>query len=362
MRRRGQDHAGHHRRTRIVNGTALRIAVVGVSSLIGEAVMDELRARKMAFAEVHALEDERNVGRPVTGDEGAEKDGKLRVGDVAAFDFSRVDLAFFCGRNALSERYAEAAAAHAWVIDGSAAFRSRADVPLVAADVNPGALDGVGARGLIALPGSASVALATALAPLHALAGLERADVATYQAVSGSGRGAMDELAGETVAMLSGKKARGRAFGQQIAFNVIPQVDTVGEDGVSREERRLWEECQRVLSLPRLAINATAVRVPVFFGHSLAVHASFERPVRVADAAAVLQRGRGVSVIEADSTLGFPTPATLAMAPDKVYVGRLRTDLTRERALNFWVVADNVRKCAAHNAVSVAQILVNRSQ
>jgi aspartate-semialdehyde dehydrogenase len=342
--------------------SALRIAVVGVSSLIGEAVIDELRARKMVFAELHALDDARSVGRPVGGEEGAESAKTLPVSDVAAFDFSRVDLVFFCGRAALSERYAEAAAAHAWVIDGSAAFRARADVPLVAADVNPEALDAVGARGLIALPGSASVALATVLAPLHALAGIERAEVATYQAVSGSGRGAMDELAGETVAMLSGKKARGRAFGRQIAFNVIPQVDALEADGVSREERRLWEECRRVLELPRLAINATAVRVPVFFGHSLAVHAGFERPFRLSEAVAVLQRGRGISVIDPDSTAQFPTPATLAMAPDRVYVGRLRTDLTRDRALNFWVVADNVRKCAAHNAVSVAQILVNRPQ
>ena len=340
----------------------LRAAVVGVSSLIGEAVVDELRARKMAFAELHALDDERNVGRAVSGEEGAEPAKTLPVSDVAAFDFSRVDLVFFCGRSALSERYAEAAAAHAWVIDGSAAFRARTDVPLVVADVNAGALQAVGARGLIALPGSASAALATVLAPLHALAGLERAEVATYQAVSGSGRGAMEELAGETVAMLSGKKARGRAFGRQIAFNVIPQVDALDADGVSREERRLWQETRRVLDLPHLAINATAVRVPVFFGHSLAVHASFARQVSAAEAAAVLQRGAGISVIESDSTMEIPTPAVLAMSPDKVYVGRLRADLTRDRALNFWVVADNVRKCAAHNAVSVAHILVNRPQ
>ena len=341
---------------------ALRVAVVGISSLIGEAVIDELRARKMLFAELHALDDEHSVGRAVSGEEGAESTKALPVSDVAAFDFSRVDLVFFCGRSALSERYAEAAAAHAWVIDGSAAFRERADVPLVAADVNPRVLDAVGTRGLIALPGSASVALATALAPLHALAGLNRAEVATYQSVSGSGRGAMDELAGETVAMLSGKKARGRAFGRQIAFNVIPQVDVLDADGVSREERRLWQETRRVLDLPHLAINATAVRVPVFFGHSLAVHASFARPLSAAAAVSVLQRGTGISVIEADSAMEFPTPAVLAMSPDKVYVGRLRADLTRDCALNFWVVADNVRKCAAHNAVSVAHILVNRPQ
>ena len=248
------------------------------------------------------------------------------------------------------------------MIDGSSAFRARNDVPLVVSDVNPEVLDSVGESGLIALPGSASVALATVLAPLHALAGMRRAEVATYQAVSGSGRGAMDELAAETVAMLSGKEPKGRAFGRQIAFNVIPQVDTFEADGASREEHRLWHETRRVLGVPGLAINATAVRVPVFFGHSLAVHASFERNVSVAEAAAVLQRARGVSLIELDAPLEFPTPATLAMAPDKVYVGRLRGDLTRESALNFWVMADNVRKCAAHNAVSTAHILVNRPQ
>ena len=335
----------------------LRMAVVGVSSLIGAAVIDELRERKVPLAELHALDDERSAGGPV----GEEQD-KLSVGDVAAFDFSRVDLVLFCGRAALSERYAQGAAEHAWVIDGSAAFRSRPEVPLVAADVNPQALDAVGERGLIALPGSASVALATALAPLHRLAGLTRVEVATYQAVSGSGRGAMDELAGETVAMLSGKKARGRAFGRQIAFNVIPLVDTLEADGASREEHRLWQETRRVLDLPSLQINATAVRVPVFFGHSLAVHAAFERPVELGDALNVLQRGTGLSVIDPESVAEFPTPATLATEPNRVYVGRLRVDLTRDRGLNFWVVADNVRKCAAHNAVSVAQILVNRSQ
>jgi aspartate-semialdehyde dehydrogenase len=341
----------------IAKGEAPRIAVIGVSTLIGDAVIGELRARKMPFSELHALDDERHVGARLS-----DEAPQLQVGDVAAFDFTRVNLVFFCGRAALSERYALEAAAHAWVIDGSASFRTRADVPLVAADVNPNALDEIGDRGLVALPGSATVALATALKPLHALAGLLRADVATYQAVSGSGRGAMDELAGETVAMLSGKEAKGRAFGRQIAFNVIPQVDALEADGVSREERRLWHETRRVLDLPSLAINVTAVRVPVFFGHSFAIHAAFERPCGVGDAAAVLQRGTGLSVIDPDSSAEFPTPATLAMAPDRVYVGRIRADLTRDRGLNFWVVADNVRKCAAHNAVSVAQILVNRSQ
>lgn len=343
-----------------MSGGAPRIAVVGATSLTGEAVIQELRAREFPLAELYALEDERHVGRAVCPDEAAGE--SLEAEDVATFDFSRIDLAFFCGRAALAERYAEAAAARAWVIDNSTAFRARPDVPLVAADVNPGVLAGFGTTGLVALPGSASVALATALAPLHTLAGLTRAEVATYHAVSGGGRAAMDELAGETVAMLSGRTVRGKAFGRQIAFNVIPQVDRLDEEGVSREERRLWDETRRLLGLPHVAINATAVRVPVFFGHSLAVHAAFERTVTVAGALEVLLRSNGIGVIGPDSSAEFPTPATLATAPDRVYVGRVRLDMTRDRALNFWVVADNVRKCAAHNAVSAAQILVNSAR
>jgi aspartate-semialdehyde dehydrogenase len=335
----------------------LRVAVVGAGSLIGAALVEELRARQFPIAQLHTLEDEQHVGATVRN-----ADADQPMGDVAAFDFSGVELVFFCGRAALSERYAQEAAAHAWVIDGSSAFRSRTDVPLVAADVNPEALDGVGTRGLISLPGSASVALATALAPLRELAALERVEVATYHAVSGSGRHAVDELAGETVAMLSGKVARGKAFGRQIAFNVIPQVDQVEADGASREERRIWEETARVLGLPALPINVTAVRVPVFFGHCLAVHLSFARPISVAEAREMLQRSKELSLIDPESTTGFPTPAVLATAPDKVYVGRLRADLTRDRGLNFWLVADNVRKCAAYNAVSVGQILVNRGR
>lgn len=358
MCRRCGHHARHH-------GGPLkpRLAVVGAASLIGEALIDELHARKFSYAELHALDDVRHLGHTIAHDRADAAGGaeKLSLGDVAGFDFSRVDMVFFCGRASLAEHYAEAAAAHAWVIDGSGAFRARQDVPMVAADVNPSTLKGVTHRGLIALPGSASVALATVLAPLHALAGLARVEVATYQAVSGSGRSAMEALASETVAMLSGRKAKGSAFGRQIAFNVIPQVDVLDADGVSREERRLLEETRRVLDLPQLGINVTAVRVPVFFGHSFAVHASFERPFGPIDAAQVLRRATGVSLIEPGSDAQFPTPAVLASAPDRVYVGRLRPDLTRDQSLNFWIVADNVRKCAAHNAVSVAQILVNRS-
>lgn len=332
----------------------LRIAVVGASSLIGEALIETIRSRKFPLSTLHALDDVRDLGRAV-GD--GERD--LPVEDVANFDFSRVDLAFFCARSAVATRYAAAAAAHAWVIDGSLAHRAQEGVPLVVADVNPEVLGTIGRRGLIALPGSAATALATVLAPLHKAVGLARVEVVTCQAVSGSGRAAMEGLASETVDMLSGRKAKGRIFGRQIAFNVIPLVDALGEDGVSAEERRLLHETRRVLGMPHLAINATAIRVPVFFGHSMAVHVSFERELSVAAATDLLQRSKGCRVVAAGPGGDVPTPALEAASPDSVHVGRLRADLTRDRSLNFWVVADNIRKCAAYNAFSVADILVN---
>jgi aspartate-semialdehyde dehydrogenase len=350
-----RDNPGHYGGAVKRAVTPPRVAVVGASSLIGEVLIEELRIRKFPMEELHALDDARDLGRRVT-----DQERDLPVGDVADFDFSRVDLAFFCARSAVAQRYAPAAAAHAWVIDGSSAHRSQVDVPLIVADVNPQALESIGRCGLIALPGSASAALAIVLAPLHALAELARVEVVTYQAVSGSGRAAMEGLAAETVDLLSGRKAKGRIFGKQIAFNVIPQVDALGADGVSAEEHRLLQETRRVLGLPGLAVNATAVRVPVFFGHSLAVHVSFARDLDVATAARLLQRSNGIGFMDSDAGGAFPTPAVEAAGPDRVYVGRLRADLTRDRSLNLWVVADNVRKCAAYNAFSVAHILVNR--
>ena len=340
----------------------LRVAVVGASSLIGEAVIAELRARKFPLAELHALEDQRNVGRLVSDEDGPD-DTELKTSDVAAFDFSRADLAFFCGRAALSERYAEAAAAHAWVIDNSPAFRLRAGRALGR---------GRRERRAAAPGGSARAHFPARQRERRACHGARpaRGDCGARAGGGGDLPGGLRQrptrrwtsLPARRWPCSAAKRARGRAFGRQIAFNVIPQVDVIEDDGTSREERRLWEETRSLLGLPSLAVNATAVRVPVFFGHSLAVHAAFDRPVGPIQALEVLRRGSGIEVIEGTSTAQFPTPGTLATAPNKVYVGRLRADPTRDRALNFWVVADNVRKCAAHNAVSVAQILVNSAR
>ena len=329
------------------------VAVVGAASLIGAAVMEELRSSKFPYGQILRLEELRDIGR--IGDE-EEAEPAL---DIEQFDFTRVKLAFFCGRAELALRYAHEAAAHAWVIDGSSAFREMSDIPLVAADVNPGALAEIGARGLIALPGSASVALATALAPLNRLARVARLDVATYHCVSGSGRSALEELAREAAALLNGQEPKVRAGGSRIAFNVIPQVDALDENGDSLEEHRMRIEAQRLLGIPGLPVNVTAVRVPVFFGHGLAVCAAFEREIGVSSALQALQSAPGISVLDPGAKPPYPTPAAKSLEPDKVYVGRLRQDRSRDRSLNLWVMADNVRKCAAINAVQAAHILVN---
>ncbi|MDE2294756.1 MAG: aspartate-semialdehyde dehydrogenase [Gammaproteobacteria bacterium] len=344
--------------------TALRIAIVGAGSLIGEALRERIEAGALPCASLTLLEAAGSLGRIAARGDAAPAEGgaEASIGDVDAYDFGEADLVFFCAHAAIATRHAATAAETAWVIDGTHAHRDRPDVELVAADVNPHALDRLGSRGLVALPGSASTALATALAPLHALGGLVRVDVATYHAVSGAGRAGIDGLAADSIALLSGKSPRKRPFGAQIAFNVLPFVGALDEKGVSDEERRLAQETRRLLGAPGLAINVTAVRVPVFFGHGLAVHLQLERSFELAAAIDALRRGPGLRWIEPAQADPGPTPAGSALEPDHVEVGRVRIDESRDRSLNFWVVADNVRKCAAHNAVSVAQILVNNAR
>ena len=340
---------------------SIDIAVVGASSLIGAAVIAELRSSKFPYARIFRLEELRDIGRIETDED--EEQGEPAL-DVEQFDFSKVKLAFFCSRAQVSRAHAPAAAMHAWVIDGSGAFRDSTDLAMIAADVNPQCLDGTvvaqSRRGLLVMPGSASVALTTALSPLHRLAGLSRVEVATYHCVSGSGRAALEELARECAALLNGQEPKVRGGGERIAFNVIPQVDALDESGSTLEELRLQSEARKLLGLPTLGVNATAVRVPVFFGHGLAVHATFDREISLAQARETLRAAPGVQLIEADASPPYPTPAGRSLAPDRVTIGRLRVDPARPGSLNMWVVADNVRKCAAINAVSVAHILVNR--
>jgi aspartate-semialdehyde dehydrogenase len=247
------------------------------------------------------------------------------------------------------------------VIDNTSEFRYREDVPLVVPEVNPGALAGVGAGGLIANPNCSTIQLVLVLKPLLDAAGLERVAVATYQSVSGAGRAAVEELARQSIAALSGKGPIAGASGaKQIAFNCVPHIDAFQENGYTREEMKIVWESRKILGLPQLRVNATAVRVPVFYGHSEVVHVSTERPLSAARARELLRNAPGVTVLDEPRVGGYPTAATEAANRDTVYVGRIREDLAPDRGLNLWVVADNVRKGAATNSVQIAEAWARR--
>jgi aspartate-semialdehyde dehydrogenase len=333
------------------------VAVVGATGLVGETIISVLEERGFPVARLYALASERSVARGASFHE-----RHVPVRELKGFDFSQCDFVFFSAGSAVSREYApQAVSAGCLVIDNTAEFRYREDVPLVVPEVNPQALDGIGKSGLIANPNCSTIQLVVALKPLHDAAHIERIDVATYQSVSGAGREALEELARQSIAALSGKGVVEPEAGvQQLAFNCIPHIDEFQDNGYTREEMKIVWETRKILQEPALRVNATAVRVPVFYGHSEAVHISTSRPLSAAAARELLRNAPGVTVLDEPRLGGYPTAATEAANRDTVYVGRIREDLAPDRGLNLWVVADNVRKGAATNSVQIAEALARR--
>ena len=282
--------------------------------------------------------------------------------DLATFDPAGVDIALFSAGGSVSKEYApKFAAAGAIVIDNSSAFRMEPDVPLVVAEVNPDELKNI-PRGIVANPNCSTMQMVVALAPIHRAVGIERINVATYQSVSGGGRSAMEELGKQTAAILSFQDPDPKRFPVQIAFNLIPHIDDFQENGYTREEMKLVWETQKILGDPSIQVNPTAVRVPVFFGHSEAVHIETRRKISADEARALLEKAPGVVVVDERKAGGYPTPVTHASGRDPVYVGRIREDVSHPNGLDLWVVSDNIRKGAALNAVQLAELLLkNRS-
>jgi aspartate-semialdehyde dehydrogenase len=334
-----------------------RVAVVGATGLVGETMVSVLEERNFPVATLAALASERSLGRSVSF-----RGRHVPVQPLEKFDFTQCDLALFSAGAAVSRVHApRAVAAGCLVIDNTSEFRYREDVPLVVPEVNPQALDQVGTSGIIANPNCSTIQLMVALKPLHDAAGIERIDVATYQSVSGAGREALEELARQSIAALSGKgpiETQGGA--KQIAFNCIPHIDVFEDNGYTREEMKIVWESRKILNAPQLRVNATAVRVPVFYGHSEAVHIETRRPLSADAARELLRNAPGVTVLDERREGGYPTAATEAANRDTVYVGRIREDLAPDRGLNLWVVADNVRKGAALNSVQIAEALARR--
>ena len=331
------------------------VAVVGATGAVGSAMLEILAERKFPVGKVYALASERSAGERLPfGDQ------QLVVGNLADFDFSKVQIGLFSPGASVSEVYApKAAAAGCVVIDNTSRFRYEDDVPLVVPEVNPQALAAYKNRNIIANPNCSTIQMVVALKPIHDAVSIERINVATYQAVSGAGRRGIDELASQTAQLLNGKpvEKKGTKFPKQIAFNVLPQVDEFQDNGYTREEMKLVWETHKILD-PAIRVNATCVRVPVFYGHSEAVHIETRTKIGAGEVRSLLAKAQGVVVLDERRPGGYPTPVTEAAQGDPVYVGRIREDLSHPRGINLWVVSDNVRKGAALNSIQVAELLV----
>jgi aspartate-semialdehyde dehydrogenase len=283
----------------------------------------------------------------------------LKVHDLAAYDFHGVDIVLSSpGAKVSAIHSPRAAKAGAVVIDNTSQFRLDPDVPLVVPEVNADAIAGYSKKGIIANPNCSTIQMVVALKPLHDLAAIRRVVVATYQSVSGGGKALMDELFNQTKAIYVNDPIKNELFTKQIAFNVIPHIDIFMDDGSTKEEWKMAAETRKILD-PEIKVSATCVRVPVFVGHAEAINLEFERPITVQQARAALKAAPGISVIDRRQDEGYVTPQECA-GEDAVFVSRIRNDPTVEHGLSLWVVADNLRKGAALNAIQIAEQLVER--
>jgi len=330
------------------------IAVIGATGAVGETTLSILAERNFPVGKVYALASERSVGKLL--DYGRKQ---IAVDDLATFDFARVQIGFFSAGASISKEYVpKAAAAGCICIDNTSQFRYDKAVPLVVPEVNPEAIGDYTETNIIANPNCSTIQLVVALAPIHRAVGIDRINLATYQAVSGAGRSAMEELAKQTAAKLAFEKAKAKIFPQPIAFNVLPEIDVYLDNGYTKEEMKIVWETRKIMSDDSIRINVTAVRVPVFYGHSEAVHLETKEAIDIETVRTLLRSADGVEVIDEVERGGFPSPAVHGGGNDAVFVGRIRRDISHPRGINLWVVSDNVRKGAALNSVQIAENLV----
>jgi len=335
--------------------SSYKVAMVGATGAVGETVLSILAEREFPISELVPLASERSAGGKVSF---GGRDITVQLLDT--YDFNGVDIAFFSAGGAVSREHApRAAAAGAVVIDNTSEFRYRDDIPLVISEVNPHAIAQYGQSGIIANPNCSTMQMLVALAPIHRAVRIERINVATYQSVSGAGRSGMEELGRETAALLNFQGVEpGRKFPVQIAFNVIPQIDDFEPNGYTREEMKLVWETRKILEDESIQVNPTAVRVPVFYGHSEAVHIETSEKITAEQARELLGQAPGVVLMDERKPGGYPTPVGNAAGNDAVFVGRIREDISHECGLDLWVVSDNIRKGAALNAVQIAERLI----
>lgn len=329
-----------------------KVAVVGATGNVGHEILSILDERKFPVSDVVAIASDRSAGTHVSF---GDKD--LKVQALSSFDFSGVDIVLSSPGAKISAEFApKAAKAGAVVIDNTSHFRMDPDVPLVVPEVNPEALKDFGKRNIIANPNCSTIQMVVALKPLHDLATIRRVVVSTYQSVSGAGKAAMDELFAQTRSVYMNNVDAPQEFSKQIAFNVIPQIDSFMDDHMTKEEWKMVVETKKILD-PKIKVVASCVRVPVFIGHSEMVNVEFERDISALDAKRAFQKAPGITLIDLESEMEFVTPAEI-QGEDDVFISRLREDPTVENGLNFWCVSDNLRKGAALNAVQIAERMI----
>jgi len=330
------------------------VAVVGATGAVGEIMLEILAERNFPVNNVYPLASERSAGKKV------QFGGKyLTVQDLSTFDFSSVQIGLFSAGAGISEKYAPIAArAGCVVIDNTSQFRYDDEIPLVVPEVNPHAIADYKRHGIIANPNCSTIQMLVALKPLHDAAGIERVNVCTYQAVSGTGKEAIEELASQTAELLNGRSAEAKVYPRQIAFNVLPHIDVFQDNGYTKEEMKMVWETRKIMEDESIQVNPTAVRVPVFYGHSEALHIETREKLDAVQATALLENAPGIVVLDERKDGGYPTAVSEGATHDPVYVGRIREDISHPRGLDLWVVADNVRKGAALNSIQIAEILV----
>lgn len=331
---------------------SVNVAVLGATGLVGKQMIECLEERKFPVARLVPLASERSAGQEVKF-----RGESITVENVAEFDWSEVDIAFFSAGGSVSAHYAPIAAeAGCVVIDNTSHFRYEPDIPLVVPEVNGNALEDFRNRNIIANPNCSTIQMLVALKPIHDTVGIERINIATYQSVSGAGASAMEELAKQTAELLNGKAPTIEAFSRQIAFNCIPQIDVFLDNDYTKEEMKMVWETQKIFSDPNIRVNATAVRVPVFFGHAEAIHLETRQPIDAQQVKDLLHAAEGVTVMDARED--FPTQVSDSAGKDDVFVGRIRNDISHANGINLWVVGDNIRKGAATNSVQIGERLL----
>lgn len=330
-----------------------RVAIVGATGLVGQEFIKTLEQRSFPMASIELLASERSVGKRLM-----VKGEEVEVREATSESFLGVEIALFSAGAEISRHLSPIAAkSGAVVVDNSAAFRMTPNVPLVVPEVNPEDIERH--QGIIANPNCSTIQMVVALYPLHKANPIKRIIVDTYQAVSGTGVAAVDELTTQVRQVLNGQQTIPHVYPHQIAFNVLPEIDVFWDNGYTREEWKLVEEAKKIMHANELAISATCVRVPVFTGHSEAIHIEFSHPMMPDEAERILAEAPGVKILD-DPAISLYPQAWPAAGTDEVFVGRIRRDASHSNGLAMWVVADNLRKGAALNAVQIAEEMVKR--